>query len=104
MSIIDSRGARKGVIPLLASVLLLLAGGCASVPYQEMSDARQAVESAEAVVTGGGGGETQLRRACELLGTAEGQLHAGDYGAARDTAERAKRLAIQAREQARAED
>lgn len=104
MSIIDSRRARKGVITLLMSVLLLLPGACASVPYQEMSDARQAIESAEAAVAEGEGGDTQLRRARELLGTAEEHLHAGDYGAARDTAERAKALAIEAREQAGAAD
>lgn len=104
MSIIDSRRARKGIIALLVSVLLLLAGGCAAVPYQEMSDARQAIESAEAVVTEGDDGDTQLRRARELLSTAEERLHAGDNGAARDMAERAKSLAIEAREQSGAED
>lgn len=104
MSIIDSRRARKGVITLLVSVLLLLAGGCAGVPYQEMSDARQAIESAEAVVTDEDGGDAKLRRARDLLGKAEERLHAGDYGVARDTAERAKRLAIEAREQATEED
>lgn len=99
MSIIDSRRARKVIITLLVSALLLVAGGCAAVPYQEMSDARQAIESAEAVVTEGDAGDAQLQRARELLGTAEERLHAGDYGAARDTAERAKSLAIEAREQ-----
>ncbi|MFW5969812.1 MAG: hypothetical protein ACOCP9_04170 [Halofilum sp. (in: g-proteobacteria)] len=89
---------------LLVSFLLLLSGACASVPYQEMSDARQAVESADAVVKAGEGGETRLRRARELLGTAEEQLHAGEYGAARDSAERAKTMAIEAREEAGAKD
>lgn len=89
---------------LLVSALLLLAAGCAGVPYQEMSDARQAIESAEAVVTEGDGGDAQLQRARNLLDTAEERLHAGDYSAARDTAERAKRLAIEAREQADTED
>lgn len=104
MSIIHSRRARKGAIILLVSVLLLLATACASVPYQEMSDARQAVESAEAVVADSDGGDTQLQRARELLDTAEVQLHAGDYGDARDAAERAKALAIEAREEAEAKD
>lgn len=104
MSIIDSRRARKAVITVLASVLLLVSGGCAGVPYQEMSDARQAIESAEAAVTEGDGGDARLQRARDLLGTAEERLHAGDYGAARETAERAKRLAIEAREQAGSED
>jgi hypothetical protein len=100
MSIIHSRRARKGVTSLLISALFLLAGACASVPYQEMSDARQAIESAEAAVSAGGAGEASLRRARDLLDTAEQRLHAGDYGEARDTAERAKALAIEAREQA----
>lgn len=104
MSIIDSRRARKGAITLFVSVLLLLATGCASVPYQEMSDARQAIESAEAVVTERDGGDTRLQRARELLETAEGHLHAGDYRDARATAERAKAEAIEAREQAEAKD
>lgn len=104
MSIIDSRRTRKGVTSLLVSFLLLLAAGCAGVPYQEMSDARQAIESAEAVVTEGNDGDAQLERARDLLGTAEEKLHAGDYGAARDMAERAKRLAIEAREQAGTQD
>ncbi len=104
MSIIDSRRARKGVINLLASILLLLLAGCASVPYQEMSDARQAIESADAVVTESDDGATQLQRARELLGAAEEHLRAGDYRDARDTAERAKALAIEAREQAGADE
>lgn len=104
MSIIDSRRARKGVITLLTSIHLLLAAACASVPYQEMSDARQAIEAAEAAVTAGDGGDAQLQRARGLLRTAEEHLHAGDYGAARDTAESAKTLAIEAREEAGAEE
>ncbi len=104
MSIIDSRRTRKDIITLLVGVVILLAGGCAAVPYQQMSDARQAIESAEAVVAEGDAGDAQLRRARELLGTAEERLHAGDYGGARDTAERAKSLAIEAREQSGTDD
>lgn len=104
MSIIDSRRVRKGVIILLLSVLLLMAGACAGVPYQQMSDARQAIDSAAAVVTDGEGGEAQLKRARELLGAAEEHLHAGHYGAARDIAERVKAMAIEAREQAAPEN
>ncbi|MEF8834025.1 MAG: DUF4398 domain-containing protein [Halofilum sp. (in: g-proteobacteria)] len=83
---------------------MLMAGGCAGVPYQEMSDARQAIESAEAVIVESDDGGDRLQRARELLGTAEEHLHAGDYGAARDIAERAKAVAIEAREQAATED
>ena len=104
MSIIDSRRVRKGVINLLLGVVVLAAGGCAAVPYQQMSDARQAIESADAVVAEGDGGDTRLRRARELLGTAEERLHAGDYRSARDAAERAKAVAIEARERAMTED
>lgn len=100
MSIIDSRHARKGVGALILTLGMLLSGACAGVPYQEMSDARQAVDSADAVVEPGDDADALLGRARELLSTAEDQLHAGDYGAARATAERAKGLAIEAREQA----
>lgn len=104
MSIIDSRRTRKGAITLLVGVLLLLPGACASVPYQEMSDARQAIESADAVVTEEDDANELLQEARQLLGTAEEQLHSGDYGTARDMAERAKGLAIDARERVRVED
>lgn len=99
MSILDSRRLRK--VSGVAALLILLAGGCASIPYQSMSDARQAIRAAEPVVDADGEGAAVLGQARDLLTRAEGELRGGDYKAARQTAERAKGLAIEAREVAR---
>lgn len=98
MSIIDSPRVRKAISA--AALLTLLAGGCATVPYQAMSDARQAIEAAEVAVESGDAAAPTLARARELLEQAERRLHAGEYAPARSTAERAKGLAIEARERA----
>ncbi|MDZ7748775.1 MAG: DUF4398 domain-containing protein [Halofilum sp. (in: g-proteobacteria)] len=84
----------------LVLLVLLAGGGCASVPYQEMSDARQAIDSAQAVVAGEPGPRAQVAEAQALLERAEAHLRAGEYDAARRTAERARALAIEAREEA----
>jgi hypothetical protein len=99
MSIIETRRVRKAA--LIAALFSALAAGCASIPYQAMSDARQAIEAAEPVVQEGGDAAPLLERARVELDAAERQLHAGDYKSARSTAERAKGLAIEARETAR---
>ncbi|HXH03081.1 MAG TPA: DUF4398 domain-containing protein [Candidatus Competibacteraceae bacterium] len=85
---------------MLAGGLLLLAVGCAAVPpVQEMSDARQAIRSAEEA-----GAEQHapapLRQARQLLATAQEQLQRGAYSQARDAARDAYSAAVQAREQA----
>jgi len=102
MSIIDPLRpgkAARGLVPVLTLLAALLAG-CASVPYQEMSDARQAIESARPVIAGQSEPRAMVEQAEALLDEAEAHLRAGEYGAARRTAEQAKALAIQAREQA----
>ena len=81
---------------LLALPLLVLS--CASAPYQQMSDARQAIEAAQPVVSGKTDERGQVERARALLLQAEQHLQAGEYRAARTMAEDAKRLAIEARE------
>ena len=101
MSIIDSRRARKGAPAVLLTCLLLLAGACASVPYQQMSDARQAIDAAASAVTDSNAGGAMLERARERIAAAERRLERGDYAAAREAAEQAKSLAIEARERAR---
>lgn len=83
------------------ALLLLLPAACATVPYQQMSDARQAVDSAAPVVAGEPGAEAQLDEARRLLELAEEYLHAGEYRAAQEHAEEARRLAIESREAAR---
>lgn len=73
--------------------------GCAAIPVQEMSDARQAVEAAEAA------GAANLapddyQRAVILLRNAEAEWAMGDYDAAHESAAQAKRLALKAQQQA----
>ncbi len=86
---------------LLALVILLagLSAACASIPSQEMSDARQAVQAAQEADA-----ETlapqQFDDAKKLLDEAKAALNLGNYSAARANALRAKEAAIRAREQA----
>ena len=85
------------LIPSAFSLLALVA--CASAPVQEMSDARQAIYSAEA------SGAVQrspatLLAAQYLLQKAQERLEAGAYGEARRYALDARDAAIKAREQA----
>ncbi len=81
-------------------VLLLFVTACTAVPYQEMSDARQAIESARPAVADHPGPKSQVERARRLLERAEAHLRADEYAKARTTAEEAKNLAIAAREAA----
>lgn len=85
---------------MVAVVLLLSLAGCSSIPYQEMSDARQAVESAEAAVGSMPGPGAQVEHAEALLERARRQLGARHYAEARRLANEAKSLAIKARESA----
>jgi len=82
----------------LALSLGLWVAACAGVPYQQMSDARQAIESARPVVADHPGPRARVQEARSLLEQAETHLEAGEYGAARETAEQAKQLAIEARD------
>jgi len=85
---------------LLFAILL---GGCATAPYQEMSDARQAVEAARPVVEDQPEERARLEEAREILDRAEKHLREGEYGQARSLAERARDLAIAARRAAEGE-
>ena len=84
------------VLPLLFACALT---ACATIPAQEMSDARQAIQSAEQAGAG-----THAPRALDaaryLLEQAETELAVRNYSAARRTAHQAKMAAIQAREAA----
>jgi hypothetical protein len=97
---------RRGKIApgLVGLALSLLLGACASVPYQEMSDARQAIESARPVVMDHPVPRAQVSEARALLDQAEAHLEAGEYAAARRSAEQARELAIEAREEAESEN
>ena len=80
----------------LAAVLLLwFVAGCAGIPFQEMSDARQAVEAAHAAGAGEYAPET-LREAERLLKSAEDALAHGLYRQAREEAEAARAKAVRA--------
>jgi hypothetical protein len=73
--------------------------GCVGAPVQEMSDARQAISSAEKA-----GAETRathdLEEARRMLQTADQRLDVGDYEGARESAVEAKLMATEAREKA----
>ncbi len=84
---------------LIPSAFSLLMVACASAPVQEMSDARQAIYSAEA------SGAVQrspatLLAAQHLLQKAQERLEVGAYSEARRYALDARDAAIDAREQA----
>lgn len=88
--------------PFFLSLLLILGvlgAGCAIVPAQEMSDARQAIQAAESA-----GADTLAPRALDharaLLEQAQAELAVQDYAAARRSAQESKEAAIQAREAA----
>lgn len=86
---------RKPIFITLMLVVLLL-GGCESIPVQEMSDARQAVRSAAdagaALYAPGIYGES-----LQLLDDASKFVDAGRFDLAGKVADRAKALAIKAR-------
>jgi prophage DNA circulation protein len=84
---------------ILSASSLLALTACASAPVQEMSDARQAIYSAEASGAARGSPATLLT-AQRLLREAQERLEAGAYGEARRYALDARDAAIQAREQA----
>ena len=78
-------------------MLAVLITGCAGIPVQEISDARQAVRAAEEV------GADQhapihYERAETLLGRAERAMADGDYEKARGEATFAREEAVKARE------
>jgi hypothetical protein len=73
-----------------------LLGGCAGMPLQEMSDARQAIRAAERA-----GAEQHapalLDEARRLVESARQSMHKGEYREARDDAETARAKAMEAR-------
>lgn len=83
---------------LLAAAVLSLAA-CATAPVQEMSDARQAIRSAEAVGAARRSPD-RLSAAQRLLREAQAYLETGAYDQARRYALDARAEAIKARENA----
>ena len=88
-------------IPGFLLVLLLLLTACASVPVQEMSDARQAVRAAREAGAAQKAPE-QYHAALSWLGMARKALATGDYAGARNSAEKARALAVEALTRSRA--
>lgn len=98
------------VIPLKKITVTLLAisayalGACVTAPpVQEMSDARQAIQAAEAVGASAKAPERFIQ-AQESIEQAESALQSGDYRKAREQAVRAKHNALEARTRALEDD
>lgn len=89
---------RRIVRPFLLAALLAapLVTGCAGMPLQQLSDARQAIRAAERA-----GAEKHapqlLEEARALVESARQSTHKGDYREARDDAEQARVKAMEAR-------
>jgi len=91
----DFRVGRWRAHWLAVVAVVLLLGGCAGAPVQEMSDARQAIQAAEEAGAAEVAPET-LQDAKRLLTSAERKLQREAYGAARADAREARRLASEA--------
>jgi len=82
---------------LLYVAVILIVNACASVPIQEMSDARQAIQAARSVGVDENS-QANLVQAKKLLKKAEQALHTGEYKEARVNAVAARQEAIQAQQ------
>ncbi len=89
---------RRLILPTLTIALVgaIQLSGCAGIPVQEMSDARQAVQAAHKA-----GADkyapTEMADADKLLKSAKANLSKGEYRTARDEAELARAKAMEAR-------
>ena len=92
---------RRHLLPLLMTLLFAggLLGGCAGMPLQEMSDARQAIRAAERAGAQQYAPEL-LGEAKALVETARQDMHKGEYRTAREQAEQAREKAVEARRRA----
>jgi uncharacterized membrane protein len=86
---------------LFALLAAMQLAGCAGVPVQEMSNARQAVQAAQKAGGAKYAPET-MAEAEKLLASAKANLKKGEYRPARDEAELARDKAMEARRQAEA--
>lgn len=82
---------------LLLMLLMLLMSGCATLPSQEMSDARQAIAAALEAGAQAHAPAT-LNLAETILQDAQTALQAGDYNSSRAAALEAHAAAVEARE------
>lgn len=89
------RAALRQTGVLLTAVWIAMLAGCATVPVQEMSDARQAIEAA-AQTGGDQKAATQMQEARAALARAEIALKNVQYKSARQLAQQARAKAIEA--------
>jgi type II secretory pathway component PulJ len=88
---------RYTLLSLLAAFLILpLLAGCAGMPLQEMSDARQAIRAAERAGAATHAPEP-LAEAKQLVEQARSSMQKREYREARDDAEHARERAMEAR-------
>lgn len=98
-SIRDLAVAVKAGCRVAACVALLLLSACAAAPpYQSMSDARQAIDSADRAIAGEAQANALLDEARQALRAAERHLGEGDYDGAEERALEAREQAVKARE------
>ncbi len=79
------------------ALLVMLVPACASVPVQEMSNARQALEAARQAGAETGASK-ELQSAEILLNSAEQALQEGDYKQARKDAEASRDQSVKAQD------
>ena len=84
---------------ILIAALLLGTTACVTVPAQQMSDARQAMQAAEEAGAPERAPDEYIK-AHQLLEEADQLLKQGDYGKAKKIALAAKEAALNAREKA----
>jgi hypothetical protein len=82
---------------IIPSALIFFLSACSSLPIQEMSDARQAVEAAKAGYAHDAE-DVDLQRAINMLRNAESEWAVGEYESAHDSAEKAKEHALRAQQ------
>jgi len=89
---------------ILAVAFGVMLTGCAVLPYQHMSDARQAIDAAEPVAAENIEAEMLLKASRMHLEAAEQHLEQGEHDQARERAEMARELAIEARQRGEEEN
>ena len=89
---------------ILAVAFGVMLTGCAVLPYQHMSDARQAIDAAEPVAAENIEAEMLLKASRMHLEAAEQHLEQGEHDQARERASMARELAIEARQRGEEEN
>jgi hypothetical protein len=95
--------SRRRLLPLVLAALAVapVVTGCAGLPVQQMSDARQAISAAEQAGASEHAPEL-LAESKRLVERAKANLNEGEYRQSREDAELAREKAIEARRVAEA--